>query len=266
MGRRLLTALCWSLAFGGPGSAAEVPFSAVVSLELPDSTIVALGTISGSVSLSDEVWLFPASDLENAMATTFTQTNPPPFPPIAVLPEAFAGGRLIASSTSFGGPLALRGIAIVNALAGGFDALELPLSLGVLASPSSLVYTLSPASSALPVQAHATLSFGRWTTGSIELTGTHGGRVANQKQRSGSLLSTASGRQVINLVTPMHVHIGGADEEGAFEPRMIALAGRMVITVPSPSMLAGQLAAASVLLATAFRHRTRTSSRSTRRW
>ena len=60
---------------------------------------------------------------------------------------------------------------------------------------------------------------------------------------------------MITLVTPMHVYTAGADAAGPLPRRTLAVAGRLVITLPSPSLLAGELTAAGVLAALGFRRR-----------
>jgi hypothetical protein len=158
----------------------------------------------------------------------------------------------------FGGPLPLSGSLVVAALAGALGDLEVPLLAGVAASPAVRAATASPAASAPPVQAVLSLSYSRWTTAPADLTGTENGAITAQWQAGGSLLSTAGGGQVISLVAPLHVYVGGIDGTGASSRRTTALAGRMTITLPAPPLLASELAAFASLLVLATRRIRRT--------
>jgi hypothetical protein len=255
---RLFVAL--ALALAGPARAGELPFSAVVTLELADQTVVALGSAAGRATrLADDRLVFPALELVTPVAAAFTPPPPSCVSPFEVLHEGLEGGTLAALSEEaagaggFGGALPLSGSLVVDALAGALGGLEAPLRAGAQASPAARAYTTAPDASAPPAQAFLSLSYSRWTTAPADLTGTRDGAITLRWQAGGSLLSTAGGAQEISLVAPMHVHTGGIDAGGATLRRTLPIAGRMTIRLPAPPLLASEAVALVSLLALAIR-------------
>ena len=51
------------------------------------------------------------------------------------------------------------------------------------------------------------MSFARWTTAPVELSGTVDGVVTTLATVAGSALSTTGGARMISLVSPVHVHL-----------------------------------------------------------
>lgn len=250
-------ALTLALALGGPVTAAELSFSTEVALELPDQTSLALGAASGTLTrLADERLIFPAVEIE-LVSRSFAPAGPSCVSGLHVLQAGFGAGTLASTGSGFGGRLPLSGSLIADVLAGAIDSLEVPFSLGASASPAARAFTPSPATSAPPVQGFLSLSYSRWRTSLIDLTGTQDGAITEQWQAGGSLLSTSAGAQVISLVTPMHVYFADIDAASSPARRTIPVAGRMTITVPAPPVLLGEVIGLLSLLALARLRRSR---------
>ena len=245
------------LALGPTVDAAELPFSAVVSLELSDQTSLTLGSAAGTVTrLSDDRLVFPAVEIELA-AQSFAPAGASCVSALHAVQDGFAGGTLASTTSGYGGPLPLSGSVIADVLAGAVGSLGVPFSLGASASPATRAFTTSPVASAPPVQGFLSLSYSRWRTSPAALTATEDGAVASQWQVTGSLLSTAAGAQVISLVSPMHVYFADIDAASSPARRTIPVAGRMTITVPAPSVLVSEIVGALTLLGLAQRRRRR---------
>ena len=246
-----------ALALGLPAGAAELPFSAVVSLELSDQTSLTLGSGGGTLTrLSDDRLVFPAVEIELA-AQSFAPAGASCVSALHAVQAGFGAGTLASTDSGFGGPLPLSGSVIADVLAGAIGSLEVPFSLGASASPATRAFTTSPGTSAPAVQGFLSLSYSRWRTSPAALTATEDGVVASQWQVAGSLLSTASGAQVISLVTPMHVYFADIDAASSPARRTIPVAGRMIITVPAPSVLVSEIVGVLTLLGLAQRKRRR---------
>ncbi len=235
-------------------------FSAEISLGLPAATSVTIGSTAGQAQLSNGVLQLPALALTDPVATTFTPPGSLCASMISVVPSGFLGGTLSAPAASkgFGGAIGIDGNVVLEVLAGavpGLPNLGVPLRMGSFASPVSAAFTTSPAISAPPAQALLSLSYSRWTTAQVKLTGTHGGAITGLHQTTGSLLSTVSGGQVITLVSPIHIHYSAIDDTGLTKTRTVALSGRMLIIVPSPSTAVGQLAGVATLIALGLHRR-----------
>ena len=254
--RAWLTAVI-TLALGAAAGAAELPFSAVVSLELPDQTILVLGAATGTVTRrSDDRLVFPAAEIELA-SQSFAPVGVSCISALHAVQDGFGGGTLASTTSGFGGPLPLSGSLIADVLAGAVGGLGVPFSLGASASPATRAFTTSPAASAPPVQGFLSLSYSRWRTSLADLTGTENGVVTSQWQAGGSLLSAAAGGQVISLVSPMHVYFADIDAASSPARRTIPVAGRMIITVPAPSVLLSEIVGVLTLLGLAQRKRRR---------
>jgi len=237
----------------GVARAAELPFEAEVSLELRGGSVLPLGSLEGRLTrLADDSLILPALDLATPAAAAFT---PPPascMTPVGVVHEGFRGGRLAPSGDGFGGAAPLSGRLVAEVFDGALGGLEVPMSVGALASPAARTFGASPAGTAPPSQVFVSLSQSRWTVGAVRLTGTKSGAVTTSWQAAGSRVSHEGG-QSLSLVAPIHVHMGGLDGAGGGLRRSVPIVGRLTIALPEPSLLAGELAAFCILIALAIR-------------
>ena len=240
------------LVVGRVAVAAELPFSVDFSLELPGQTSLSLGAGAGSlVRETGNQLVFPAVGLVPASAS-FAPAGASCVSGLQVRQDGFGGGTLAPTATGFGGPLPLSGSLVADVLAGTLGSLGVPLSLGISASPATRAYSLSPATSAPPVEGFLSLSYSRWNTAVARMTGTHDGAVTTW-QVGGSLLSTLAGAQEISLVSPMHLYFADIDAGGTSSRRTIPVAGRMRITVPAPPVLLSEVVGVVTLAGLAWR-------------
>jgi len=239
-----------------PASAGTADFDARVLLQLGSLDEIEVGNGRGTLSeLSDGSLALPRITLTGWDLTPFSPPAPSCVSSLGMRALALGPGTLATSDAGLGGLLPVSGALDWRwSAALGAGLAELTLAPGARGADASRTIPIST------LAADVTVSFARWTTGSVELSGTVDGVVTTLTSVAGSGLTTTGGARMFTLVSPVHVHLLGT---GVSKRRTLPGTARLVLTVPEPTLFALEMSAALVL-ATLGAARTRHARRISR--